>query len=250
MARNILIILLAVEFILIHFFSCSGGGGTLPDYEYQGILIWSDEFDYTGLPDPAKWDYARVENGMLIIEARRDFYDGHEYSSARLITRGRFDWRFGRIEVCAKLPKGVGTWPAIWMYPTDEDYGGWPNSGEIDIMEHVGYDEGVVHATIHCSAYYWVTNTQKSAWICVPDCTSEFHVYAMEWTPEKIDVFLDDQLYFTYENEGTGWNIWPFDKKFFLILNIAIGGNWGGVQGVDDSIFPVRMEIDYVRIYQ
>lgn len=234
-------------------------------------LVWYDEFDYSGLPDNSKWGYdvmppgtvnnelqnytenrlenARVENGNLIIEARRDNYNGHQYSSARLVTREKGDWLYGRVEVKAILPSGRGTWPAIWMLPTDWVYGGWPNSGEIDIMEHVGYDQGVVHASTHSLDYYWVNNNQKTATIEVADCSVNPHVYAMEWSPSKIDMFVDGVLYFTSHNENTSWTAWPFDQRFHLILNIAIGGDWGGIRGVDDRMFPVRMTVDYVRVY-
>src|SRR4026208_2586222 len=153
----------------------------------QWRLVWSDEFDYNGLPDPKKWSYdvgghgwgnkelqyyterrkenARVENGKLIIEARRDSWEGHEYTSARLVTKGKGDWTYGRFEVKAKLPSGRGTWPAIWMLPTERSYGEsyWPDNGEIDIMEHVGYDPDVVHGSAHTKAYYHSINTQKTA---------------------------------------------------------------------------------------
>lgn len=232
-------------------------------------LVWSDEFDYTGLPNDSKWDYdvmlpgtvnnelqnytykrlenSRVENGNLIIEARNDNYNGYQYSSARLVTRGKGDWLYGRVEVRAKLPAGTGSWPAIWMLPTDWVYGGWPNSGEIDIMEHVGKDPGVVHASTHCKNYYFITNNQKTATINVPDFSTAYHVYAMEWSPSKIDVYLDNTLYFTSTNENTTWASWPFDQRFHLILNIAVGGDWGG--RVVNSSLPWKMYVDYVRVY-
>jgi beta-glucanase (GH16 family) len=236
----------------------------------QWQLVWSDEFNYTGLPDPAKWGYdvappgtwnnelqnytdsrlenARVENGNLIIEARYDDYLGYKYSSARVKTMGKGDWLYGRVEVMAKLPAGKGSWPAIWMLPTDWVYGGWPNSGEIDIMEHVGKDPGVIHASTHCKNYYYVTNNQKTATIEVPDFSTAYHLYAMDWSPSKIDVYVDDVLYFTSLNENTTWASWPFDQRFHLILNIAVGGDWGG--RVDTKTLPWQMAVDYVRIYE
>lgn len=232
-------------------------------------MVWSDEFDYTGLPDDTKWDYdvmtpgtvnnelqnytykrlenSRVENGSLVIEARNDNYLGYQYSSARLVTRGKGDWLYGRVEVKAMLPAGTGSWPAIWMLPTDWVYGGWPNSGEIDIMEHVGKDPGVIHASTHCKNYYFVTNNQKTATINVPDFATAYHVYAMEWSPSKIDVYVDNTLYFTSTNENTTWASWPFNERFHLILNIAVGGDWGG--RVDNRSLPWQMKIDYVRVY-
>jgi beta-glucanase (GH16 family) len=237
-------------------------------------LAWSDEFNYTGLPDSLKWGYdvgghgwgnqekqyytgnrlenARVENGLLTIEARRDFWNEHEYTSVRLVSRGKGDWTYGRFEIRAKLPAGRGTWPAIWMLPTSGNYGsgGWPDNGEIDIMEHVGYNPGMIHGSTHCQAYYWKNHNQKTGTIKVPDAETEFHNYIMEWYPQEIKIFLDDSLYFTSKNEGTGWQVWPFDKPFHLLLNIAIGGAWGGVQGIDTTIFPQRMDVDYVRVYK
>ena len=234
-------------------------------------LVWSDEFDYTGLPNSSIWSYdvggggwgnnelqyytdartenARVENGNLIIEARKEAYGGSAYTSARLITKSKGDWLYGKIDVRAKLPGGTGTWPAIWMLPTDWAYGGWPASGEIDIMEYVGYDPGVVHGTVHTAAYNHTLGTQKGASISVTDAETAFHVYSLIWTPENIKIYVDDTKYFTFFAQGD-YTTWPFDKRFHLLLNIAVGGNWGGAQGVDETIFPVRMEVDYVRVYQ
>jgi beta-glucanase (GH16 family) len=238
-----------------------------PDY----ALVWADEFDKDGFYDDTKWNIeveppgwvseelqnyvnrvenARVENGSLVIEARLDNFGGHPYSSARLNSAHKGDLLYGRVEVRAKLPKGRGTWPAIWMMPTDNAYGAWPDSGEIDVMEHVGYDPGVVHATTHCHNFQWKNNTQKTALTTVADFGDAMHVYALEWLPDRIDMFVDDGKYFSFANDGTGWQSWPFDKRFHVILNVAIGGVWGGTQGVDDTIFPVRMEVDYVRMYQ
>ena len=240
-------------------------------------LVWADEFDYNGLPDPAKWTYdvgghgwgnkelqyytdarkenARVENGSLIIEARKDGWEGHEYTSARLVSKGKGDWAYCRVEVKAKLPSGPGTWPAIWMLPTGKEYGGWPESGEIDIMEHVGSDPDVVHASVHTTAYHHSINTQKTAQIRVPSARTAFNVYAIEWTPEQIRGLINEKLFFTFKNErltnpSADHKQWPFDKPFHVLLNIAVGGTWGGAHGVDGTIWPQRMEIDYVRVYQ
>ncbi|RLD79979.1 MAG: glycoside hydrolase family 16 protein [Bacteroidetes bacterium] len=234
-------------------------------------LVWSDEFEYTGLPDDSKWNYdvggdgwgnnelqfytnartqnARVENGNLIIEAHKESYGGNNYTSARLITKNKGDWLYGKIDVRAKLPGGTGSWPAVWMLPTDWAYGGWPASGEIDIMEYVGYDKGVVHGTVHTEAYNHMLNTQKGSQIIVADAEDAFHIYSMEWSETKIYIFVDNIKYFTFYAQGD-YKTWPFDQRFHLLLNIAVGGNWGGVNGVDDNIFPIRMEVDYVRVYQ
>lgn len=234
-------------------------------------LVWGDEFNYTGLPDPAKWSYdvggsgwgnnelqyytenraenAKVEGGNLVIVARKESYGNSNYTSARLVSRGKGDWLYGRIEVRAKLPVGKGTWPAIWMLPTDWAYGNWPNSGEIDIMEHVGYDPGRVHGTVHTKAYNHSIGTQKGGNLVIPDAQSAFHNYAIEWNADTIMFFIDSQKYFMF-TRGADWAEWPFDKRFHLLLNLAVGGNWGGAQGVDDTIFPATFLVDYVRVYK
>lgn len=255
----------------------------------KGELAWSDEFESDGAPDPASWtveewsagvvndeDQAytarprnvRVEDGHLVIEAHKEDYDGGRYTSGRLQSSGKVDILYGRIEVRARLPRGQGTWPAIWMlssnpfhYATtcedgedwqgDEDCDAWPNSGEIDIMEHVGYQMGHVHGTVHSKNYPWPLWNQRKGRILIDDVVDEFHVYSLEWTPDRIDIFVDDTVYLTYINEGNGWEEWPFDQPFHVILNVAIGGGWGRAGGpIDDSIFPQKMLVDYVRVYR
>ena len=238
-------------------------------------LVWADEFDKSGLPDPAKWRYdvgghgwgnqelqyyteareenARVEDGKLIIEAWKEAHKGSEYTSARLLSRP--EWTYGRFEVRAKLPSGRGTWPAIWMLPDLEKYGGWPMGGEIDIMEHVGYNPDVVHASVHTKAYYHSIGTQKTATIDVPNSRSDFNTYAIDWTPAEIRAYVNDRHYFTFKNErlsnpDADARHWPFDHPFHYVLNVAVGGGWGGQQGVDPDIWPQRMEIDFVRTYE
>jgi beta-glucanase (GH16 family) len=237
-------------------------------------LVWSDEFDKDGAPDPAKWSYdvgghgwgnkelqfytdnrrenARVENGHLIIEARREKWEDKEVTSARLVTKDKGDWTYGRFEIRAKLPRGLGTWPAIWMLPTKWDLGSghWPDIGEIDIMEHVGYAQGVVHASTHSKAHQWRNNNQRTATIQVPDASDAFHTYTLEWEADEIRVYLDDRLYFTSKRDGGDWTSWPFYRPFHLLLNVAFGGDWGGVKGVDPAVLPQRMEVDFVRVYQ
>jgi beta-glucanase (GH16 family) len=234
-------------------------------------MVWNDEFNYKGLPDTAKWKYnvgaggwgnnesefytsnrlenARVENGALVIEARKEKWINSNYTSARLVTKGRGDWKYGRVEVRAKLPKGRGTWPAIWMLGSTNPLK-WPDDGEIDIMEHVGFDQGRIHGSIHCKKYNHVIGTQKTAITTVADCSENFHVYSVEWNAEKITIEVDGQVYFTFNNEHAGYASWPFDNPMHIILNIAVGGNWGGAKGVDDTIWPQQMVIDYVRVYQ
>jgi len=237
-------------------------------------LVWADEFDDSGLPDPEKWSYetgfvrndelqyytakrtenARVENGTLIIEARKD---GHAvpgatrgYTSASLHTKATATWTYGRIEVRAKLPQGVGTWPAIWMLGANIDAVGWPKCGEIDIMEHVGFEPGRIYGTVHTQAYNHMKGTARSGHLSLPDPFADFHVYAIEWFEDHIDFFVDDRKYFTFKNENAGVDAWPYDAPHYLILNLAIGGAWGGQKGVDDSIFPQPYVIDYVRVFE
>ncbi len=250
-------------------------------------LVWSDEFEGEALDD-AKWtarnwpprkvndeDQAytsrtrnlRVEDGMLVIEAHLEDYQDGKYTSGRISSDGKGDFLYGRFEARAKLPRGQGTWPAIWMLPSDAfayattcsegewqgnaDCDAWPNSGEIDIMEHVGYQMNHVHGTVHTRAYYFYLWEQRKGRVLLDDVADAFHVYSVEWTPERIDVFVDDILYFTYMNEHQGWEEWPFDHPFHLILNVAVGGAWGRAGGpIDDTIFPQRMLVDYVRVYQ
>jgi len=251
-------------------------------------LVWSDEFNYTGLPDQEKWNYeqgfirnrelqyytkarkenARVENGHLVIEARKeewpnpDYREGAssrrwqrsrekaEYTSASLITRGKASWTYGRIEVKAKLPQGKGVWPAIWMLGTNIREVGWPECGEIDIMEYVGFDPNTVYANVHMEKYNHAKGTGKGSKIKADKPYESFHIYAVEWTPEQMDFFFDENKYFTFENEHGGVDVWPFDQPHYLILNLAIGGSWGGQKGIDESIFPQQFLIDYVRVYQ
>ena len=252
-------------------------------------LVWSDEFDYQGKPDSSKWSYdvwpagkvnsedqaytdrlknVQVNNGKLVITAHKEDYDNAQYTSGRIHAQGKGDFLYGRAEVSAKLPKGQGTWSAIWMLPSDpfkyattcekgEDWQGsstcdaWPNSGEIDIMEHVGYDMQTIHGTVHNQAYYWAKWQQRKASIEGGNVDEAFHLYSIEWTPDNITVFFDNTPYFFYSNESTGWQAWPFDHPYHVILNLAIGGAWGRAGGpIDDSIFPVAMEVDYVRIFK
>ena len=234
-------------------------------------LVWSDEFAYNGLPDSKKWtaetgghgwgnnelqfytsgreENARVKNGLLTIEARKENWDNMKYTSARLVSKNKGDWQYGKIEVKAKLPKGRGTWPAIWMLGSATPFN-WPDDGEIDVMEHVGFNHGAIHASIHSKKYNHVIGTQKTDTIKVNDCSENFHVYSVEWNKDSLKIGVDGNNYFSFANEHSGYDAWPFDNKMHLLLNVAVGGNWGGQQGIDDSIWPQRMEVDYVRVYQ
>jgi beta-glucanase (GH16 family) len=251
-------------------------------------LVWSDEFSRDGLPDASKWGYergfvrnqelqyytagkrenARVEDGMLVIEAHpahlpnpafrpdaspRRWQQHREYAtftSASLTTRETASWTYGRIEVRAKVPAARGTWPAIWMLGKNIGEVGWPACGEIDILEHVGHEPGVVFANVHTRGYNHTRGNGRGSRLEVPTAETEFHVYAVEWTRERMDFLVDGQKYFTLKNDGTGVDSWPFDAPHYLILNLAVGGSWGGAKGVDQAAFPQRFLIDYVRIYQ
>lgn len=245
---------------------------SLATFAQDWQLVWQDEFNYSGAPDPSKWGYdvgaggwgngeaqyytnnrrenARVENGNLIIEARRD-WSGAEYSSARLVTRNKGDWKYGRVVVRAKIPLGQGMWPAIWMLPTDWEYGGWPASGEIDIMENFalgGVKPNEVEANIHTQAYHHSIGTNKGAKIHgLSNVEQNYHNYGVSWYEDRMVFDVDGREYFTFWNEGN-WQAWPFDKRFHLILNIAVGGTLGS--WIDPNIFPKRMTVDWVRVYQ
>jgi beta-glucanase (GH16 family) len=266
------------------FSSCSKKdtpGGSIPPpvitkpvdkvYAFETTPMWADEFNYSGLPSTDKWGYdiggsgwgnnelqyytnsinnAAVANGVLTITAKKENMEGREYTSARLVSKGKGDFLYGSFEIKAKLPSGKGTWPAIWMLPTDWSYGDWPKSGEIDIMEHVGYDQNRVHVTVHTEAYNHGINTQRGTNKIINTASSEFHLYRVDWTPYSIKGFIDGEQMFQFINEGKGSAVWPFDKKFHLLLNVAFGGNWGGAQGIDAAVLPQKMEVDYVRVYK
>lgn len=258
------------------------GPGEEPHHAPKGYqLVWADEFSDDGLPDPARWAYdtarnaegwynqerqyyaanraknARVAGGQLIIEAHQERlakaeypdWGGQKYTSARLITQGVASWTYGFVEVRAMLPCGVGTWPAIWMLPNDPAVI-WPEGGEIDIMEHVGFDPGVVHQSIHTSAFNFSRNTQKTTQFPVKDACTAMHRYQMLWTPDFILTGIDDAPRFMFKKSATDAARWPFDKPLFLLLNIAVGGSWGGQKGISNTAFPAQMAVDYVRVYQ
>nr|WP_295863985.1 carbohydrate-binding protein [uncultured Chitinophaga sp.] len=236
-------------------------------------LVFADEFNTDGKPDRSKWivdprpkgwingeqqvytdtthDNARVRNGRLVITGKKDFPTGNTtepWSSGRLITQGKFDFLYGKVEVRAKLPRARGSWPAIWLMPTTSAYGGWPKSGELDIMEHVGNNFGTVMSTVHTQNHNWtngggVTNTKK-----LMDADTVYHVYAMEWAPDTIRFIFDTTRILSYPNPHTDWKDWPFDQKFHLILNLAIGGGMGG--SIVEADWPDSMQVDYARVYQ
>lgn len=237
-------------------------------------LIWADEFKGTGLPDDTKWSFdtqgnatgwgnnekqfyttekpsnAYVKKGYLHIVAKKEKRESKDYTSARLITSKKFSFIYGRIDVRAKLPQGRGTWPAIWMLGENIGTKGWPECGEIDIMEHVGYEPDSLYGTVHTEAYNHVRGTQMGKAIYLPEPYSKFHVYSVDWNKDRINFLLDGKVYHTFRNDYKSEAEWPFDHPFYIILNLAVGGNWGGKNGIDDSIFPQTFVIDYVRVYQ
>ena len=241
----------------------------------QEVLIWQDDFNGESL-DQNKWSpvigdgcpsncgfgnnelqyYSddsknlEVSNGTLKIRALIDSTKEKGYSSAKLITKSKGDWTYGRIEVNAKLPEGRGTWPAIWMLPTLDRRMEWPLDGEIDIMEHVGYNQGMVYGTIHSKKYNHIIGTQKSDSLFIEDISQQFHLYGFNWNDSSMTWSIDGKDYLTLNKEKENYEGWPFDQNFHLILNLAVGGNWGGKFGVDESIWPQTFEIDYVKVYQ
>lgn len=244
------------------------------EYRFAELPSWGDEFDVDGLPDSSKWGYdigslyngwgnnelqyytkARKENvyikdGVLTINAIKEEYKGFSFTSTRMVSREKGDFLYGRFVVRAKVPAGRGTWAAAWMLPTDAIYGGWPKSGEIDIMEHVGYDQDAVHITVHTEKYNHTINTQVGSMRKIKNATTEFHEYQVDWTPEYVKGYIDGEEMFEFKNEGSGSQSWPFDQRFHLLLNLAVGGNWGGAQGIDENAFPAAMQVDYVRVYK
>jgi beta-glucanase (GH16 family) len=237
-------------------------------------LVWQDEFGGRQV-DPAKWEFevnaqgggnnelqyyvtnnARVQDGFLSIEARKGAYTGPEgtrgFTSTRIRTKGRGDWKYGRFEIRAKLPTGQGYWPAIWMLPTDAVYGDWPHSGEIDIMELIGHKPKQVHGTLHyADAERHHTYRGTNTTLAVGTFSDAFHVFRLDWEPGTMRWYVDNQLYQTQTNWLSGTNAFPapFDQRFHLILNLAVGGNWPGNPN-PNTIFPQAMIVDYVRVYQ
>ncbi len=242
-------------------------------------LVWSDEFDGSGLPNPARWAYdternahgwwngelqyysgprpenARLENGHLIIEARQEpvpveqFPDtgGQSYTSTRLVTKGRAAWQYGYFEIRAKLPCGKGLWPAIWTLP--EGKSKWPDDGEIDIMEYVGWNSNAFYATVHTRDNNHTLGTQFGSTHRSRTACGAFHTHSLLWTEDDILIAVDGTPYFNYPKADKDFGEWPFDRPHYLLLNVAVGG-WGGQKGIDADAFPAQMEVDYVRIYQ
>ena len=240
-------------------------------------LVWADEFDAPQL-DPEEWyfesgdgsqygisgwgnnelqyyltDNAFLENGLLVIEARAESSNGFDYTSARLHTRDRFAFRYGRVEARIRLPGGQGIWPAFWLLPQEDEYGGWAASGEIDIMEAVnlgGSGGNFVHGTIHYGGA-WPDNVFSGETYLVPaDATAEFHTYALEWDEREIRWYVDGVLFAvrnTWHSSAADFPA-PFDQHFYILLNVAVGGNFPGNPDANTT-FPVTMEVDWLRVY-
>ncbi|HTY85931.1 MAG TPA: glycoside hydrolase family 16 protein [Candidatus Acidoferrum sp.] len=236
-------------------------------------LIWSDEFNQPdgAAPDSDKWSHAtggngwgngeleyytpgtnnaRIENRQLVIEARQEKFGGRDYTSARLQTKGKGAWTYGRFEARLKVPRGQGFWPAFWMLGTNIDVVGWPACGEIDIMENLGREPGAIHGTIHGPGYSGANGIGKR--FALPDGATfgdDFHVFAVECETNRINWLVDDHLYFTITpaNLPPGAR-WVFDHPKYLLLNLAVGGGWPGNPD-HTTVFPQRLVVDYVRVY-
>lgn len=242
--------------------------------EGNWVCTWADEFEGDTV-DETKWTYeingsgggnqelqyyirenTTVADSILTITAKKESYLTRNYTSSRIRTLYKADFLYGRFQIRAKNPVGRGTWPAVWMMPSQSLYGGWPKSGEIDIMEYVGYDPNYTHHTIHTEDLNHNLGTQVGKSYYLPDNNQEFHVYELEWNPGELIFYVDGVSVFQFRyvpglNQNVKYHeVFPFDQKFYMILNLAVGGTWGGSQGVDDSIFPTNFQIDYVRYYQ
>jgi len=228
-------------------------------------LFWSDEFEVSGSPDSSKWSYeigngpdgwgnqeleyytnesnnAFVKNGMLNIQAIKENYEGRHYTSARLISKGKFEFTYGVVKIRAKMPIGVGTWPAVWMMGADINTVGWPACGEIDITEHLGRDLNTIYGTVHYPGRSG--GNPVGATTMISNATTEFHEYKLEWSNESLKFYVDDTLFHTVANSIDI----PFNKNFFFLVNLAIGGGFGGA--VDPDLTSATMEVDYIRVYK
>jgi beta-glucanase (GH16 family) len=233
-------------------------------------LLWEDNFDKDGKPSDSIWNLetggygfgnnefqyyteqsknAFIQNGILNIVSYKETYENRGYTSAKLTTKNKKSIKYGKIEVSAKIPEGFGTWPAIWLLGNNMKEVGWPLCGEIDMMEHVGRNPNHIHFSLHTKTFNFHQKNQRTEVVEVPDLFNGFHEYAIEWTENDITFFLDQKQYQTFSKKPNDTSAeWPFNQGFYLILNLAIGGNWGGA--VDDSIFPSTMQFKYVRVYE
>jgi len=237
-------------------------------------LVWADEFNGQEPPNEDKWTYdlatggngwgnqekqyytdraknVRLVGGKLIIEAHKEEYKGSSYTSARIVTRGKQSWGPGhRIAIRAKLPSGRGTWPAIWMLGDNIKEAGWPLCGEIDIMEHVGFNKDSIFGTVHTKAFNHILGTQDGGATFARDLETNYHIYSIDWHADRIDFQLDGTTFHTFRKpEEAGVEEWPFDAPHYLLLNLAVGGSWGGRNGIDETIWPRRFVIDWVRVF-
>ena len=237
-----------------------------PTEETDRTLVWSDEFDGTTL-DTTDWNYElgdgcpnlcgwgnnerqlytksnhTVADGLLTIRVK---HDGEAYTSTRITTKDKREFQYGRIETRAKLPVGQGIWPAFWMLGSNISEVGWPRCGEIDVLEYVGRKPGEIFTTLHTQAGHGDNGSSRITPFA--DIEEGFHRYAAEWTPQSITFFVDDQMVYTFDPKERTEAVWPFDQPFYLLLNVAVGGNFGGPE-VNDAIFPQEFIIDYVRVY-
>lgn len=226
--------------------------------------VFFDEFNVDGAPDSSKWGYdlgnnngwgnneaqyytnrtqnAVVSNGTLKINLIKEAYQGYNYTSARLLSKGKYSMKYGKVEIRAKIPSGGGTWPALWMLGDNIDSVGWPACGEIDIMEHVGNQLNRIFGTLHYPGRSG--GNADGASVMISNATTEFHIYSMEWNASNIKIYVDNQLFFTYNNNPNS----PFNQNFFFIMNVAMGGNFGGT--IDPNVTNASMEVDYIRVYQ
>lgn len=237
-------------------------------------LIFSDDFTGKKL-DPKKWAIVhsngcpslcgfgnkelqaynkknvQLKDGMLVITAEKRKGMKRTFQSGKVTLKPTGGYTYGKLSVRAKLPKGIGTWPAIWMLPVKDVYGPWPKSGEIDVMEHVGFDQDVIHGTIHTEAFNHKIGTQKGKQVKLYGASEEFHTYSLTWTKTRLIWDIDGTVYYTIDkNPSDGSAEWPFDTPYYLILNVAVGGMWGGKEGVAPDHFPTKMVVDWVKIWQ
>lgn len=235
-------------------------------------IVWSDEFNTDGAPNSTKWGYdigdgcpnlcgwgngesqyytnrsdnVIVEDGVLKITAKRENYEGSEFTSARILTKGKYSFTYGRVEIRAKLPTGGGTWPALWLLGSSIDAVGWPACGEADIMEHVGNNQGTVSSAMHTPSSSGATVNHGEQYL--DDVSTAFHVYSLDWSSEEMVFAVDDVVHYTYNPTVKNASTWPFDANMFLIFNVAMGGSFGG--NIDGSFTESTMEVDYIRVYQ
>ncbi len=250
-----------MKYILLLFFlaACSSGE--------KAKLVWEEDFNSEVL-DASKWSYQlgdgcpelcgwgnnepqiytrnnhELRDGKLYITVKKE---DSIYTSTRITTKDKFEFKYGRVEARAKIPTGKGVWPAFWMLGANIDEVGWPLSGEIDILEYVGKEPGIIYTSLHTQDSHGNTiNTRKTK---IDGIEEGFHIYAADWSPEKIEFFVDGKSVYTFSPGERSQEVWPFDQPFYLLLNVAVGGNFGGPE-IDDSIFPQQFVVDYIRVYK